>query len=100
MKLRRFLALLLVMLLCVSLTACGEKEPEYSPTTSPYAMKWEGNMPQVAAENGEILIHGGIAALARELNIGRTSLYRTLEQLEQQKKIVKRNRKWFREGTK
>ena len=52
------------------------------------------------AENGEILIPGGISALARELNIGRTSLYRTLEQLEEQKKIVKRNRKWFREGTK
>lgn len=52
------------------------------------------------AENGEILINGGIAALARELNIGRTSLYRTLEQLEQQKKIAKRNRKWFREETK
>ena len=55
MKLRRFLALLLTALLCLTVTACGgEKEPEYSPTTSPYAMKWEGSMPQVAAENGEI----------------------------------------------
>ena len=54
MKLRRFLALLLTALLCLSITACGEKEPTYSPTKSPYAMKWECNAPQIAAENGEI----------------------------------------------
>ena len=54
MKLRRILALLLTALLCLCLTACGEKGPSYSPTKSPYAMKWECNAPQIAAENGEI----------------------------------------------
>ena len=49
-----------------------------------------------ATQNGEILL-GSIASLARELNIGRTSLYRTLEQLEAKGKIAKRNRKWFLE---
>ncbi len=39
---------------------------------------------------------GGLAAMARSLNISRTSLYRTLEQLERQQYIVKKDRKWFK----
>lgn len=49
------------------------------------------------AADGEILLPGNLAALARELNIGRTSLYRTLEQLTEKKKIYKNGTKWYRE---
>ncbi len=50
------------------------------------------------ADDGEIMLPGGLAALARELNIGRTSLYRTLEQLAEKKEIFKKDTKWYREG--
>ncbi len=52
------------------------------------------------AADGEILVSGGMAGLARELNIGRTSLYRTLEQLENCGKIFKNGTKWYREEKK
>ena len=50
-----------------------------------------------APPGGEIRIPGGMAALARELNIGRTSLYRALEALEEKNKIYKKGQKWYRE---
>lgn len=49
------------------------------------------------APDGEVSIPGGMAALARELNIGRTSLYRTLEQLAEKKEITKKGNKWYKE---
>lgn len=52
------------------------------------------------APNGEIIINGGLAALARKLNIGRTSLYRTLEQLAEKKIIYKKDQKWYKEEQK
>ncbi len=48
------------------------------------------------APDGEIRFPGGLAAVARELNIGRTSLYRTLDALAEKNIIYKENRKWFR----
>ena len=50
-----------------------------------------------APPGGEIRIPGGMAALARELNIGHTSLYRALEALEEKNKIYKKGQKWYRE---
>lgn len=50
------------------------------------------------AADGEILFPGGLSSLAKELNIGRTSLYRTLEQLTEKKEIFKKDAKWYREG--
>lgn len=52
------------------------------------------------APNAEIIISGGLAGLARELNIGRTSLYRTLEQLAEKKIIIKKGQKWYKEEEK
>ena len=49
------------------------------------------------APDGEILFPGGMAAVARELNIGRTSLYRTLDTLAEKKVIYKENNTWFKE---
>ena len=40
-------------------------------------------------EAGRVKVGGGFARLARELNIGRASLYRSLTQLEQAGRIVK-----------
>lgn len=40
-------------------------------------------------EAGKVRVSGGFARLARELNIGRASLYRSLAQLEQSGQIVK-----------
>lgn len=40
-------------------------------------------------ETGRVKVGGGFARLARELNIGRASLYRSLTQLEQAGRIVK-----------
>lgn len=60
MKLRRIFALLLTALLCLSLAACGEKEPEQTdrvPSTSPYAKwvePWVRNVPQTAVDTGTI----------------------------------------------
>lgn len=52
------------------------------------------------APDGQILIPGGMAALARELNIGRTSLYRTLEQLAAKNEITKIGNQWYKEKKK
>lgn len=52
------------------------------------------------ARDDEILLPGNLAALARELNIGRTSLYRTLEQLTEKNKIYKKDAKWYRKEEK
>lgn len=49
MKLRRFLALLLTVLLCLSVMACGSEAPR-----SPYAMQWQLEAPQLAEKNGEL----------------------------------------------
>ncbi len=49
------------------------------------------------APDGEVLFPGGLAETARELNIGRTSLYRTLDILAEKNIIKKVNQKWFRE---
>ena len=49
------------------------------------------------APDGEILLPGGLSALAKELNIGRTSLYRTLEQLTEKNEIIKKGTRWYRE---
>lgn len=49
------------------------------------------------APDGEILFGGGLAGIARELNIGRTSLYRTLDSLAEKGIIYKENNKWFKE---
>ncbi len=59
-----------------------------------------GYMTAHTAPDGEILLPGGMAALARELNIGRTSLYRTLEQLAEKEEIIKKGTKWYREEKK
>ena len=48
------------------------------------------------APDGEILFEGGLAKVARELNIGRTSLYRTLDALAEKNIIYKANQKWFK----
>lgn len=48
------------------------------------------------APDGEILFPGGLAAIARELNIGRTSLYRTLDALAEKNIIFKKENKWYR----
>ncbi len=47
--------------------------------------------------DGEIQFPGGLASVARELNIGRTSLYRTLEALVEKNIIYKENQKWFKQ---
>ncbi len=49
------------------------------------------------APDGEILFPGGLASVARELNIGRTSLYRTLDTLAEKHIIYKKNNQWFKE---
>ena len=49
MKPRRFLTLLLTVLLCLSVMACGSKAPR-----SPYAMQWQLDAPQLAEKNGEL----------------------------------------------
>lgn len=49
------------------------------------------------APDGEILFPGGLAAAARELNVGRTSLYRTLDTLAEKNVIIKKENKWFKE---
>jgi CRP-like cAMP-binding protein len=49
------------------------------------------------APNGEIRFAGGLAAVARELNIGRTSLYRTLDQLVEKGIVIKKENQWFKE---
>lgn len=60
MKLRRIFALLLAALMCLSLAACGEKEPEQTdrvPSTSPYAKwvePWVRDVPQTAVDTGTI----------------------------------------------
>lgn len=48
------------------------------------------------APDGEIQFPGGMATVARELNIGRTSLYRTLDTLAEKNIIYKENQKWFK----
>lgn len=48
------------------------------------------------APSGEIRFPGGLAAVARELNIGRTSLYRTLDTLAEKDIIYKKENQWFR----
>ena len=48
------------------------------------------------APEGQSLFPEGLAAVARELNIGRTSLYRTLDTLAEKKVIYKENQKWFK----
>ena len=48
------------------------------------------------APDGEIRFPGGLASVARELNIGRTSLYRTLDALAEKNIIYKVNQKWFK----
>ncbi len=48
------------------------------------------------APDGEILFPGGLASAARELNIGRTSLYRTLDTLAEKNIIYKKDQKWFK----
>jgi len=52
------------------------------------------------ASDGELLLPGGLSPLARELHIGRTSLYRTLDQLAEKGIIQKKGTKWYREETK
>lgn len=48
------------------------------------------------APDGEIQFPGGLASVARELNIGRTSLYRTLDALAEKNIIYKKENQWFR----
>lgn len=49
------------------------------------------------APDGKLLFPGGLAAVARELNVGRTSLYRTLDALAEKNIIYKKNNQWFKE---
>ncbi len=49
------------------------------------------------APDGEIHFPGGLASVARELNIGRASLYRTLDTLAEKHIIIKKENKWFKE---
>ena len=49
------------------------------------------------APDGEIRFPGGLASVARELNIGRTSIYRTLDALAEKNIIYKKENKWFKE---
>ena len=57
-------------------------------TPSAEAAVWQWILAH-ADENGKAVAVGGFARLARELSIGRATLYRCLTQLEQEGKIVK-----------
>lgn len=55
-----------------------------------------GHIESHTSPSGEILFEGGLAKVAREMNIGRTSLYRTLDSLAEKNIIYKDHSKWFR----
>ena len=57
-------------------------------TPSAEAAVWQWILAH-ADENGKAVAVGGFARLARELSIGRATLYRCLTQLEQEGKIIK-----------
>ena len=57
-----------------------------SPTAADAVWNW---LVTHADEEGVAVAAGGLSALARELNIGRASLYRGLDQLEKEGRIVR-----------
>lgn len=94
MKKMKFIALVLALVMCLSLAACGKQEPQTPSTTAPTAATVEPTVAPTAADHGELVIlytndvHNAYQRNDEEGRMGYAALAAYRDQLEKDGKTV------------